>query len=137
MAQFQDSSSQSSSANYDPNFWQEMQRLHRLTVYGRWLTVVGLWLIIAPISLWSLRSEIELWRDYFTWAALRYGLAYNSLAAVGMAFCIGMTVAVLLWQSRNILFGISERQEKRLEKQLVRIHQQGPSHPLWKWVCQR
>jgi hypothetical protein len=112
-----------------------MRRLHQLTVCGRWLTVGALWLCVGSISLWALRPEVELWREYFTWAAVRYGLAYNPFPAFGLALCIGMTVTVLIWQSRNILFGISDRQAKRLEKQVLKIRQQGASHPLWKWVC--
>lgn len=122
-------------AALDSAFQQEIQRLHRLTVYGRWLVVGLLWLILAPICLWNLRSEIELWREYFTWAALRYGLIYHRFAAFGLALCVGMTVSTLLWQSRNILFGLSDRHSQRLEKQVHKIHQQGSSHPLWKWVC--
>jgi hypothetical protein len=123
------------SGQNDPAFRQEIQRLHKLTVYGRWFVVCWLWLLIAPICLWNLRSEIELWREYFTWAALRYGLAFHPFAAFGLALCVGMTVSVLLWQSRNILFGISDRQTRRLEQQVLKIRQQGSSHPLWKWVC--
>ncbi len=120
----------------DPSFTEQLQKLHRLTVYGRWLVVACLWLMIAPVSIWNLRSEIALWRQYFTWVAVRYGLYYHPLAAVGLSFCIGMTAAVLVWQSRNILFGLSKREQQRLENQVYRIRQQGQSHPLWKWICQ-
>jgi hypothetical protein len=119
----------------DPAFQRQVQQLHRLTVYGRWLTVGLLWIGIAPCCLWNLRSEIALWLDYFTWTALRYGLAYHRLAAVGLALCIGATVAVLLWQSRNILIGIPPEETRYLERQVIRIRQQGKSHPLWRWVC--
>lgn len=123
-------------AKYDPIFRHQMERLHRVTVWARWLLVVGLWTSIAPLSLWELRQEIPLWHDYFTWAAVRYSLADHPLAAIGLALCIGMTVSVLLWQSHNILWGVSDRQTNRLEKQLLRIRQQGKTHPLWKWVCE-
>lgn len=123
-------------SGYDPAFQLEMQRLHRLTVYARWFVVAVLWVFVAPLSLWALRGEIELWLEYFTWTAVRFTIAYNPLPAFGLSLCIGFTVTVLVWQSRNILRGISTRQVKRLEKQLHRIHQQGPSHPLWKWVCE-
>ncbi|BAY91852.1 MULTISPECIES: hypothetical protein [unclassified Tolypothrix] len=122
--------------NSDPVFGQQVQRLHQLTVYGRWLFVACLWLTIAPISLWNLQSEIALWRQYFTWVAVRYGLVYHPLATIGLAFCIAMTASVLIWQSRNILIGLPEPEKQRLEKQVFRIRQQGQSHPLWKWVCQ-
>ena len=123
-------------ANLDPTFKQQVQRLHHLTVYGRWLFVALLWISIGSLSLWGLRSEIALWRQYFTWAAVRYGLYYNPLPTFGLAFCIGMTVAVLVWQSRNILLGLPRPEQRRLEEQVYRIRQQGSSHPLWKWVCQ-
>ena len=124
------------SANLDQTFKQQVERLHRLTVYGRWLFVILLWVSIGFLSLWGLRLEIVLWRQYFTWVAVRYGLYYNPLPTFGLAFCIGMTVAVLVWQSRNILLGLSRPEQRRLEQQVYRIRQQGPSHPLWKWVCQ-
>jgi len=122
--------------NPDPDFAKQVQKLHQLTVYGRWLVVGLLWLTIAPLALWNLREEITLWRQYFTWMAVRYGLYYHPLSTIGLAFCIGMTVAVLIWQSRNILLGIPQYELQRLEKQVFRIREQGPSHPLWKWICQ-
>ncbi|MFQ4146837.1 hypothetical protein [Chlorogloeopsis sp. ULAP02] len=121
--------------NSNLSFAKQVQRLHRLTVYGRWLFVGFLWLTIAPVSLWHLREEIVLWRQYFTWVAVRYGLAYHPIATVGLALCIGMTVAILIWQSRNILLGLPQQEKQRLEQQVYRIRQQGPSHPLWKWIC--
>ncbi len=122
-------------ANLDPTFHEQVQRLHRLTVYGRWLVVGLLWVSIGSLSLWGLRSEIALWQQYFTWVAVRYGLYYNPLPTFGLTFCIGMTAAVLVWQSRNILVGLPNQEQRRLEQQVSRIRQQGSSHPLWKWVC--
>ncbi len=122
--------------NTDPSFTQQVQKLHQLTVYGRWLFVGCLWLTVAPVCLWDLRSEIALWQQYFTWVAVRYGLFYHPLSTLGLAFCIGMTVAVLVWQSRNILVGLPQPEKERLEKQVCRIRQQGVTHPLWKWICQ-
>jgi hypothetical protein len=122
--------------NTDPHFAKQVQKLHQLTVYGRWLVVGLLWLTVAPLALWNLREEITLWRQYFTWMAVRYGLYYHPLSTLGLAFCIGMTVSVLIWQSRNILLGLPQYELQRLEKQVFRIREQGPSHPLWKWICQ-
>ena len=121
-------------ASSDSAFAQQVQRLHRLTVYGRWLLVCCLWLTIAPLSLWRLREEIFLWQQYFTWVAVRYALFYNPLSTLGLSICIGMTTAVLIWQSRNILFGIPQHELKRLETKVAQIRQQGKSHPLWKWI---
>jgi hypothetical protein len=123
------------SAELDPTFKQQVQKLHHLTVYGRWLIVGLLWLSIGSLSLWGLRAEIALWRQYFTWVAVRYGLYYNPLPTFGLALCIGMTISVLVRQSRNILLGLPPREQRRLEQQVRRIRQQGKSHPLWKWVC--
>lgn len=118
----------------DPVLQQQMRRLHDITVRGRWVVTIAAWLTIGLWSLWRLRSEFELWREYFTWSAVRYGLAFHPLSAIGLGTCIGLTVTVLLWQSRNILFGISDRQVQRLKKQILQIRQQGSSHPLWKRV---
>ncbi|MEA5577082.1 hypothetical protein [Anabaena sp. UHCC 0451] len=118
----------------DAAFIEQVQRLHQLTVLGRWIFAGCLWLTIAPLCLWNLRTEFVLWKQYFTWAAVRYGLVFHPLSTLGLAFCIGMTVSVLVWQSRNILLGLPQPEKQRLEKQVCRIRQQGPTHPLWKFV---
>jgi hypothetical protein len=120
----------------DSTFKQQVQKLHQLIIYGRWLVVGCLWLSIGSLSLWGLRSEIALWQQYFTWVALRYGLYYNPLPTFGLAVCIGMTISVIAWQSRNMLLGLPPKEQKRLEQQVQQIRQQGTSHPLWKWICQ-
>lgn len=119
----------------DPNFEIEVQRLHKLTVYGRWLTVIFLWISIGSFSIWGLRDEIALWIENFTWAAVRYGLYFHRWPTLGLGLCLGMTLAVLTWQGRNIVRGLPLREKRRLEEQVRRIRQQGSSHPLWKWVC--
>lgn len=128
---------ESSSLTTDAIFKAQVQRLHHLRVTLRWLVVGFLWLTIGSLSLWSLRSEIDLLRSYFTWAAVRYSIYYNRLPTLGLGFCIAMTTAVLVWQSRNILLGMPPQYKKKLEKGVWRIRQQGPTHPLWKWVCQK
>ncbi|KST67955.1 hypothetical protein [Mastigocoleus testarum] len=121
--------------NSDPEFERQVQRLYELTVYSRWLLIVFVWLTIVPICLWNLRMEIALWKEYFTFAAVRYGLISHPLAALGLAFSVGMILAVLIWQSRNILFGLSSEEKKLLEDRVWRIRKQGSNHPLWKWIC--
>lgn len=133
----QPSTSSNNTDNLDSSFAQQVQRLHQLTVYGRWLFVGCLWLTIVPLCLWDMRAEIVLWQQYFTWVAVRYGLLYHPLSALGLAFCIGMATSVLVWQSRNILIGLPQDEKQRLEKQVLRIRQQGSTHPLWKWVCRK
>jgi hypothetical protein len=113
----------------------EIQRLHRLTVYGRWMVVVVLWLTVGLLSLWQLRFRIQLLMDSFTWVAVRYGLAYHQGAAFGLFLCLGMTAATLTWHARNLVFGLPKQEQLRLQQQLMRIQQQGPTHPLWRWVC--
>lgn len=119
----------------DRTFQIEVQRLHKLTVYGRWLTVIFLWISIGSFSIWGLRDEIALWIENFTWAAVRYGLSFHLWPTLGLGLCLGMTLGVLTWQSRNIVRGLPLREKQGLEQQVRRIRQQGPSHPLWKWVC--
>jgi hypothetical protein len=121
-------------ASHPPKLSPELARLHQLTVWGRWGFVLFLWLAIGILSLWGLRAEVALWRQYFTWSAVRYGLAYHPMPTFGLALCIGLTVATLVWQSRNILLGLPASEKQRLERQLHRIQQQGPSHPLWQRV---
>jgi hypothetical protein len=130
------SSRSSESLKLDPTTELQLQRLHRLTVYSRWLVVLLLWLTVGAWSLWQLSYNIGLMQEHFTWAALRYGLHFNPLPTLGLSLCIGMTAAVLVWQSRNILYGLPAAEKERLIAQLRRIINQGESHPLWKWVCQ-
>ncbi|MEG4145109.1 hypothetical protein [Microcoleus sp. Pol12B5] len=119
----------------DQTFQIEVQRLHKLTVYGRWLTVILLWISVGSLSIWGLRHEIALWLEHFTWAAVRYGLSFHRWPTLGLGLCLGMTLGVLTWQSRNMVRGLPLREKEGLEQQVRRIRQQGPSHPLWKWVC--
>jgi len=114
----------------------QVQRLYRLIIYCKWLIVVLLWCSVGSLSIWSLRREISLWVDYFTWVSVRYALAYYKLPTLGLSLCLGTTTAILVWQSRNILWGISPGEQKRLEKQVRQINHKGKTHPLWKWVIQ-
>ncbi|MFB2837389.1 hypothetical protein [Floridanema evergladense] len=123
-------------AQVDPNFATQVERLLKITVYGRWLFLGFLWLTIGSLSLWALRYEIALLQQHFTWVAVSYGLAYNPIPAMGLGLCLGMTVAVMLWQSRNFLVGMPPAERRRLEQQVFHIRQQGKSHPLWNLVCQ-
>jgi hypothetical protein len=118
----------------DPTFLKQVENLHHLTVYSRWILVAALWLSVGVLSLWSVRHELELLSDYFTWAALRYAVIFNRWPAIGLATCIGMTVSVLVWQSRNILWGLPQIDRDRLKTQVLKIRQQGPKHPLWTWI---
>ena len=78
-----------------------------------WLTL-GLWLTLAPASLWPLRDTGQQLAQHFTWAALRYGLAFNRGAAAGLGLCLGLTVALLLSETRHLYWGLSRRERYRL-----------------------
>lgn len=121
----------------NPNFNQQVQRLHQLSVYSRWIFVILCWITLGSFGIWGLREEIKLWQQHLTWTAVRYALAYNILPSACLFFCIGITAAVLVWQSRNILYGIPTHERQRLEKQVHKINAIGKRHPLWKWVSNR
>lgn len=115
-------------------FEQKVAKLHRLTVYGRWLFVLVSWLTLGIYALWNLREEIALWFDYFTWAAVYYGFHFNFLPTLCLAFCVATTISVLIWQSRNIIYGLPPEEKRQLEKQVRKIQKRGRKHPLWKWI---
>lgn len=119
----------------DSQLYQEVMRLHRLTVLGRWSFILCLWITVGIVSLWTMKSDIELVFEHFTWAAVRTTLRYNYWPGIGLTFCVALTFAVLLWQSRNILFGLPTVDQQRLVDRVLQIRQQGKSHPLWQWVC--
>jgi hypothetical protein len=96
--------------------------------------VLGCWLGIGSASLWVLWDDIALMRQYFTWTALRYALAFNYWPSIGLAFCLAITGAVLVWQSRNIILGLSPREKLRLEQRVRKIRDEGSRHPLWRWI---
>ncbi len=121
----------------EPEFQAEVERLHELTLWWRWLLIGLLWITVGSLSLYELRTDISLLLEDFTWVGLRYALAFNRLAALGLGVCLGMTLGVLLWQTRNILWGRSMAWQKRLERRVWQIRLQGQSHPLWRWVCRQ
>lgn len=110
----------------------EALRQHTLTNW--WRLTMAVWLTIGPLTLWQLRSEISLLRDYFTWTSVHYGLRYNFLGSVGFFLCIGLVIILLVREIRHIFWGLSPIERQRLEKQLAQIQQQGSSHPLWSLV---
>lgn len=118
----------------DPIFKNQIDRLYALNIYGRWIIIGLLWLTIGVYSLWELRYPISLMREDFTWAAVKYGLIAEPLPAFGLCLCVGIMTGTLVWQSRNIIWGISTHEHQRLIRQVGNIRKQGNSHPLWKWV---
>lgn len=120
--------------NNQSEFKRQVAKLHRLTVYGRWLFVLGSWLTLGIYALWQLKPEIALWFDYFTWAAVYYGFHFNLVPTLCLAFCTAVTVSVLTWQSRNIIWGLPSREQHQLAKQVKRIQAKGKKHLLWRWI---
>ena len=119
---------------YQSDFQQKVARLHRLTVYARWSFVLINWLTLGTYALWNLKEEIALWFDYFTWAAVYYGFYFNLLPTLCLAFCIATTLSVLIWQSRNIIWGLPKQEQRQLERQVEKILASRGKHPLWKWI---
>ncbi len=99
-----------------------------------WRVCLALWLTIGLFSLWWVRAEIQTLQQYFTWTAVRFIVVYHRLAAMGLGLCFGLTLALLLSESRQILWGISEGERSRLLSSLEKIYAQGPSHPQWKVI---
>jgi hypothetical protein len=116
----------------EPTRHQAIELLRQQTLRHWWRITAGLWLSVGLLSLWQLRSDIRLWVQYFTWTAVRYALAYNRAASLGLGLCLGLTLALLISESRHLLWGLSRAERARLEKQLSQINRRGPSHPLWK-----
>ena len=118
----------------DPVFKNQVDRLYRVTVQIRWIVIGLLWLTVGTYSLWELRYPISLIQEDFTWAAVKYGIAFQPIPAFGLFLCVGMMATTLVWQSRNQIWGIPQQEKQRLAQQVCHIRQQGSSHPLWKLV---
>ena len=116
------------------DFQHQVSRLYQLSIYGRWLFVAVSWLTLGAYALWNLREEIAICLDYFTWAAVYYGLHFNLVPTLCLAFCIGVTASVLVWQSRNLIWGLPAEEQRKLERQVKKIVARGDKHPLWKWI---
>jgi hypothetical protein len=118
----------------DPVFKNQVARLYRVTVYTRWIVIGLLWLTVGAYSLWELRAQIGLIQEDFTWAAVKYGLAFQPVPAFGLCLCIAMMTSTLVWQSRNQLWGLPKKEQQQLIERVGKIRKQGSSHPLWKLV---
>lgn len=102
----------------DQDFQNKVEDYYQLMVWSRWRFVIFLWLTLGSYGIWSLRHEIKLWLDYFTWAAVRYGLRFNMLSTMCLAICVGFTLSTLVWQSRNIIWGLSDKEKYYLEQKV-------------------
>ena len=110
-----------------------MAFLHRCTTIGRWLCVLLLWLALGIPSLWFLRNEISLWYDQFTWVALWYSFRAHPWPSFALSLCVGMILSTLVWQSRNILWGLSPSELDRLSRYAQHLRQRRTRSTLWLW----
>ena len=115
---------------------EELEALRQAMMRTWWRTCLALWLTIGLGCLWWVRRDLIEISEYFTWAAVRSIFLYNRLAGMGIALCIGVTFALLVSESRQILWGMSVDERSRLSAQLDRIHEQGASHPQWNVIRQ-
>ena len=121
-------------SKFQSDFQQKVAKLHRLNIYTRWMFIIFCWLTLGVYALWNLKEEIALCFDYFTWAAVYYGLHFNFLPTLCLGFCLAITVSVLVWQSRNLIWGLPSQEQRLLEKRVEKILAQGKKHPLWNWI---
>jgi len=112
----------------------EIEALRQNMMKTWWLLCLGLWIVIGLPCLWWIRQDLVEIAEYFTWAAVRSIFLFQRVAGTGVAFCIAVTFALLVSESRQILWGISKEERHRLAKNLDRIHEQGPTHPQWKII---
>jgi hypothetical protein len=113
---------------------RQIERLIEVQTIGRWLVNITLWLIVGSLSIWSLREDIALWCEYFTWAAVRISLQNNRFAFLGLGLCVANTLSTLIWQSWHILWGFSKSENEQFGQQIAQILAMGNDHPLWRWV---
>ncbi|AFY71126.1 hypothetical protein Pse7367_2873 [Thalassoporum mexicanum PCC 7367] len=132
--QEQDSTSVNLDRHDDPHLERQIDRLFQLQIRRRWWGILILWLTLGLFCLWLLRSDIALWLEHFTWAAVRISIRYNRPAFIGLGLCVGITLSTLLRQSAYIL-NLSEGLHQELVKEVSEIRRRGPKHPLWQKVC--
>ncbi|MBE9063227.1 hypothetical protein IQ256_19900 [cf. Phormidesmis sp. LEGE 11477] len=119
-----------------PGRGQELEALRQAMMRTWWRICLCLWLTVGLGCLWWVRGDLIEISEYFTWAAVRSIFLYSRLAGVGIALCVGVTFALLVSESRQILWGMSAEERSRLSAQLDRIHAQGDSHPQWHLIHQ-
>lgn len=120
----------------DISLERQIEKLYQLSIYRRWLFISLCWLSLGLFGLWGLRESFALGLEHFTWAVVRYSVVFSPVPSLCLGFCVSVTVAALVWQSRNILFGFSPQHRQQLEQQVKKIRAAGERHPLWKRVCQ-
>lgn len=121
-------------SKFKSDFEQKVSKLYMLSMYGRWALAILSWLTLGVYAVWSLQEEIAICLDYFTWAAVYYGLHFNFLPTLCLAFCMGTTLTVAWRQIHDLIWGLPKTEKRQLEKQVRKIMSKGKSHFLWKWI---
>jgi hypothetical protein len=112
----------------------KIKKYYQLIVVRQWKIVLICWLTLGIFSFWELRAEFKLWAEYFTWSAVRYALVYHRLSAICLSICIGLTLGLLIRQSKEILWGFSDQEKYRLQQEVDKIFEQGQTHPFYKFL---
>lgn len=119
----------------DEATWQRaIARYCGLTLFLRWVVVAGCWLLLGGWGVWQIRQGIALAWEHFTWAAIRYALVFHPLATLALAFCWGLTAAVLVRHSLELLEKRSPKENYRLRQTVAAIRDRGPQDWRWRWV---
>lgn len=120
----------------DPILEQQVEKLHLISIYSRWILVLFCWLTLVPWGLWQLRDTLSLCRQYCTWAIWRVDMfEFHFGAGLAIIFTIAFTTSTLVWQSYHILNGgLSEKEKYYLAKKVKKINQQGRKNFLWHWL---
>lgn len=114
---------------------EEIERLYQFNIYGRWVMVSVLCLLLMPWGIWQMRETISLCQSQCTWAAIRLGLEFNPLATVAISFCLGLVTSILIKQSLHILKGgLSDKEKYYLAQQVKKIRHRGKQHWLYQWM---
>lgn len=117
---------------------QEIERLHQLTLYGRWILVGISWIFILPWALWELRETISFCQEYCTWSAIRAGIEFNPWAALGVTFCIAFATSVLVWQSSYILRGeLSDKEKYYFIEKIKKIRTKNKNNWLYRLMYEK
>ena len=105
-----------------PDLKPKVVALYQADQRQRWQSLLFLWLVMMPICLFLLRKVWGLLWEYFTWSALRLGLQYNIIPAMGIIGISLLTTTTVLRQLRVRWFGLSQGEVKRLVKQVRKSH---------------
>ncbi|NJR69670.1 MAG: hypothetical protein HC771_14160 [Synechococcales cyanobacterium CRU_2_2] len=115
----------------EPELKEPVQRLYHAQQQQRWRLVLLLWWGGVPLSLWGLRQTLALLWEYFTWSALRYGLIYHPISALGLLVTVLLTLTSAFAELGFRRWGYSGQEVRRLKRQVERIRAKGEKHPLW------